>query len=90
MRLGALFPVFFHEFIDPSRGIHKLLLSRKKRMALGTNLDPDAGLCGTGMNGIAAGTDYHAVHVFGVNFVFHCLNSLVVTGSCFLKTLHYP
>jgi hypothetical protein len=69
--LGILFCVFFHKFIHSTGGIYKLLFSGKERVTLRTNLYPDIGLGGTGVYGIAAGADNHALLILGMNLVLH-------------------
>jgi hypothetical protein len=68
--------VFLHEAVHSSGGIHEFLLSGKEGMALGTDVYPDAGAGGAGVDYFSAGTDNRTILVFGMNLVFHVYNLL--------------
>ena len=67
--LGAAEPA--REFLHASRGIDKLLATRKERMAAGANFEPDAGLGGARLEGVSARADHRALNVFWMNAWFH-------------------
>src|SRR5262245_23976984 len=69
--LSRLFPVLAIEALDPSGGVHELLLPGEERMARRADLDVDALLRGAGLDDIAARTDDGALVVAGMNAFLH-------------------
>lgn len=69
--------VFLLETLDSAAALRRLLLSGIERMASGTDFNTQLLLCGTRLEGIAAGASYNRFFiVFRVNSLFHVLTSL--------------
>ena len=62
---------FFIKSVDTSAGIDKLLLTGKKRMALGANLDTDVLLGRTSLDHLAASAGNGGLLVVGMNTFLH-------------------
>jgi hypothetical protein len=65
------FLVFFTESFDAAGRIHQLLLTRKKRMALGADFDSDSLFGGSHLESGPTGTLDAGVVVFRMDFWFH-------------------
>jgi hypothetical protein len=63
--------IFFLEPFDPSGRIQELLLSRKKRMAAGADLDMDLLFRALRLDRRSAGAFDHGTKNLGVNLFFH-------------------
>jgi hypothetical protein len=71
LRLLFTAPIFFLKPFDPSGGIQELLLSREKRMAAGTNLNPDLFFRALCLEACAAGAPDHGIEKVGMNIFLH-------------------
>src|SRR5581483_2449307 len=67
--LGALEPAL--EALDPSTGVHELLLARVEGMALGADLDVELGLGRADLERVPAGARHRREHVIGMDTGFH-------------------
>ena len=59
------------EALNTSAGVNQLLLTSVERMALGANFDVDLGLGGTSLDDVAASAGDGAVHLLGMDTLFH-------------------
>ena len=65
------FFVFFPKPFNTTGRINQFLFACKKRMALGTNFHADVLFRRTHLNGVAAGTLYGRLFIFGMYVSFH-------------------
>jgi len=73
------FFIFFTEPFDTAGRIDELLFSGKKRMAFGTDFNPNVLLGRSDLNHVAADTFYGRLKIIRMNVSFHCnFNSLSV------------
>jgi hypothetical protein len=74
------------KFLDPARGIDKLLFAGEKGMTSGTNADLNIATCGAGVIHRAACAHQISFVIFWMNACFHLLNGapnlLVNAGFC--------
>src|SRR6185369_3197299 len=69
---GGVAGVLLAEAIDTALRVHQAMLARVERVAGGTDVDLELGLCGTRFELIAAGAGHVHDLVLGVDAVFHC------------------
>ena len=62
------------KFLDPARGIDKLLFAREKRMTSGTNADLNIATRGASVIHRAACAHHIGLVIFWMNACFHLLN----------------
>src|SRR5437588_3316485 len=67
--LGALEPAL--EALDPSTGVHELLLARIEGVALGADLDVQLGLGRMDLERVPAGARHRGEHVIGMDTGLH-------------------
>jgi hypothetical protein len=65
------------ETLNPSGGVHQLLLTRKEGVAGGTDLHLNVPGGGTGFDNIAASAGNFGEFVLGMDAFFHCSNSML-------------
>ncbi len=82
LRLLFTSPILFLEPFDPSGSIQKLLLSRKKGMAVGTDLNPDFFLSAFRLESRATGASDHGIVKTRVDIFLH--------KSLHLVFYHFP
>ena len=69
--LLAAASVATHELVYATGGVDELALTGVEGMTLGAHLDADVLLGGTGLDHIAAGTGDLAIHIIGMDALFH-------------------
>src|SRR5581483_2226064 len=81
--LGALEPAL--EALDPSTGVHELLLARIEGVALGADLDVQLGLGRMDLERVPAGARHRGEHVIGMDTGLH--RSPRIAAACSATTL---
>jgi hypothetical protein len=74
------------KFLDPARGIDKLLFAGEKGMTSGTNTDLNLATCGASVIDRAACAHHISLVIFWMNTCFHLLNGVrnlfATSGFC--------
>ena len=83
----ALHAVTLLETVNTSASVHKLLLARKERMALGANFNLELTLDGTALEGLTASATNDALTVIGVDILLHRVILLYLLGAGRLAAL---
>ena len=66
------------EAINTSAGVNQFLLASVERMALGANFNVDLRLGGMGVDDLAASAGDGAVHIIGMDALFHSFHLFLV------------
>ena len=76
LRLFSAVAEAFLELVYTAAGIHKLLLTREKRMAFGANLHLHITFCGSRHNGFTAGALDRYFLILRMDTLFHFFSTL--------------